>query len=86
MRHSKTLAYDSSKIESCHLTFELTGVQKGCEAPLLHVRVERFVGRIHALDAASLNQPSVMLPEYGKAACLAPHCRMPHMRSVHRNN
>ena len=29
-----------------HLSFELTGVQKQSEAPLLNVRVERFVGRI----------------------------------------
>lgn len=27
------------------LTFELTGVQKQSEAPLLNARVERFVGR-----------------------------------------
>jgi len=34
----------AGELDFC-LTFELTGVQKQSEAPLLNVRVEPFVGR-----------------------------------------
>ncbi len=41
------------------LTFELTGVQKQSEAPLLHVRVERFVSGIHQNLIERLTRSSI---------------------------